>query len=243
MAKRNALSSPTCRWVIDPSAPTESRIEPAIRWMTNGEFSRLDERFLAKPYTHFWQAKVDPKREYDIAKCGPPVGGLFNCLSHCTWEAGEGESAVGLGVGKAGIEEVVWAGPRATFQEPTFIPKRRSADGQGEPKEGEGYLIALVNRLDELRNDVAIFDALNLSKGPLALIHLPVKLKLGLHGNWVDRRDMEDWEERIRQQGGVKVATEPLPWQVKEREEREAAGVNGHGQNGTNGTNGTHATT
>ncbi|KAK8137756.1 hypothetical protein PG984_001136 [Apiospora sp. TS-2023a] len=199
--QRNRLSSPTHRWQFDPAAPTGTRVVPALTWATNGEFSRIDDRVVTKKYRHFWQARIDPTKPYDFAKCGPPAGGLFNCLGHYTWDA-EDEGAVGQ-------EDVYFAGPTATFQEPSFIPR----DGGGE---GEGYLIALLNHLDVLRNDIVIFDAQNLAAGPLATLHLPLKLKLGLHGNFVDHRDIEAWNKRREEGlGPVKVATEPLPWQQK----------------------------
>lgn len=110
------------------------------------------------------------------------------------------------------VEDTFWAGPTATFQEPTFIPKR------GSEVEGEGYLIALQNHLDVLRNDIVILDALDVAKGPVAVIHLPFKLKLGLHGNWVDAREIREWRERRSEGGSVgpaRAAERPLPWQVR----------------------------
>jgi len=219
----------------------DERVTPHLTWLTNGEFSRIDDRYVTKPYRHFWQAVVDPTRPYDFARCGPPAGGLFNCLGHYTWseehvldgkekdqaasQEGEGE---GEGKEKFGLEDVYFPGPTMTFQEPTFIPREGGA-------EGEGYLIALLNHLDELRNDVVIFDAQKLSKGPLAVIHLPLRLKLGLHGNWVDNRDIEAWKERRAESGDVgpvQVATEMLPWQkayfAKENAEGETNGTGGN---------------
>ncbi|KAL2015211.1 hypothetical protein VTK56DRAFT_6063 [Thermocarpiscus australiensis] len=61
-------------WVAD------DRVKSAATWITNGELSRIDGRFVTKPYRHFWQAVVDPSKPYDIAKCGPPAGGLIKCL-------------------------------------------------------------------------------------------------------------------------------------------------------------------
>ncbi|ORY69774.1 carotenoid oxygenase [Pseudomassariella vexata] len=197
--KRNRLSSPTCRWIFDPKVPSGTRVSPALVWSTNGEFSRIDDRFVTKKYKHFWQAKIDPTRPYDFAKCGPPAGGLFNCMGHYQWDPNEER--------KAGEEDVYFAGPTATFQEPSFIPKNGGA-------EGEGYLIALLNHLDVLRNDVVVFDAHNLAAGPVATLHLPLKLKLGFHGNFVDHKDIEAWQ--LRRQGDlgpVQVAREPLLWQ------------------------------
>jgi carotenoid cleavage dioxygenase len=211
LGKRNPLKSPTCRWIFDPKAKSGTRVTPAESWLTNGEFSRIDDRYVTKEYNHFWQAKVDPSRPYDFAKCGPPAGGLFNCLGHYRWD-------------DRTKEDVFFAGPTTTFQEPTFIPKQ---DGG----EGEGYLIALLNHLDVLRNDIVILDALDLNKGPLAVIHLPFKLKLGLHGNFVDRRDIVEWQQRRSESGDLgpaQPAKEPLPWQVRQQ-------VNGGPANGDNG--------
>ncbi|KAI2630762.1 carotenoid oxygenase [Hypoxylon sp. NC1633] len=218
---RSRLSSPTCRWVFDPAAKSGTRVTASLEWTTNGEFSRIDDRYVTKKYEHFWQLKVDPMRPYDFARCGPPAGGLFNCMGHYTWDP-EDE-------GKIGTEDVYFAGPTATFQEPVFIPK----DGG---KEGEGYLAALKNNLDELRNDVVIWDALNLAKGPLATLHLPLRLRLGFHGNFVDHRDIEAWQQRrAGELGPVQPAKEPLPWQRAFAANGAGSQLNGHTNGITNG--------
>lgn len=126
-----------------------------------------------------------------------------------------------------GKKDTWWAGPTCTFQEPVFVPKA------GSTTEGEGYLIALLNHLDVLRNDILIFDAQNLAQGPLAAIHLPVKLRLGLHGNFVEQKELDDWAERRKQGGEVGPAVpakDMLLWQKKMQEEEglgSAVGVNG----------------
>jgi carotenoid cleavage dioxygenase-like enzyme len=197
-------------------------VKPERVFGINGEFSRIDDRVLTKKYNHFWQCNIDPSKPYDFAKCGPPAGGLFNVLGHFEWDTGK--------------KDTYWAGPTMTFQEPVFIPKA------GSEVEGEGYLMALLNHLDVLRNDILIFDAQNLAQGPLAVIHLPVKLRLGLHGNFVEQKDIEDWEERRKQGGSVGPAVpakEPLPWQKKRIEKGEKVwGVSPTGVNGSNGLNG-----
>lgn len=237
---RTPLQSPTCRWTFDPTAKSGTRVTPTERWLTNGEFSRIDDRYITQKYTHFWQAKVDPTKPYDFAKCGPPAGGLFNSLGHYTWDDDR-------------KEDVFFAGPTATFQEPTFIPKYND-DGGGGGGEGEGYIIALLNHLDVLRNDVLVFDALNLAQGPLAVIHLPVKLRLGLHGNFVDHRDIDEWRARRAEGGDVgpaRPARQPLPWQVRQWRnglDGEENGENGLPLNGgrrpdgmeSDGVNGSH---
>jgi carotenoid cleavage dioxygenase len=151
-------------------------------------------------------------------------------MGHFNWETGD--------------KDTWWAGPTCTFQEPEFIPRA------GSSEEGDGYLIALLNHLDVLRNDILIFDALNLGQGPLAAIHLPVKLRLGLHGNFIEQREIEEWAER-RREGGVvgpvKPAMDLLPWQRRmvergEVNEERVRGLNkglvGREANEVNGTNG-----
>ncbi|RDL42445.1 Uncharacterized protein BP5553_02424 [Venustampulla echinocandica] len=196
LQKRNKLTSDTYRWIFDPKSKTNTRVKPAEVFGINGEFSRIDDRLVTKHYNHFWQVQIEPNRPYDFEKCGSPAGGFFNVLGHFTWD------------GKT--KDVYWAGPTTTFQEPVFVPKKTDI-------EGDGYLIALLNHLDVVRNDILIFDALHLAKGPIAAIHLPFKLRLGLHGNFVDQRDIENWEE-LRKAGGelgpVKPAEKPLPWQT-----------------------------
>ncbi|KAF2710973.1 9-cis-epoxycarotenoid dioxygenase-like protein [Pleomassaria siparia CBS 279.74] len=208
LLQRNKLVSDTYRWVFDPKSPTHTRVQPKRVFGINGEFSRIDDRVLTKPYNHFWQCNIDAGRPYDLAKCGPPAGGLFNVIGHFEWEGGK--------------KDQWWAGPTMTFQEPVFVPRA------GSTEEGDGYLLALLNHLDVLRNDIVIFEARNLAQGPIAVIHLPVKLRLGLHGNFVEHKELEEWQE-MRKEGGsvgpVKVAQEPLPWQKKMMEEGNLNGV------------------
>lgn len=193
--------------MFDPKLPSGSRVEPFEEMDTfSGEFSRIDDRLVTKKYNHFWQCLIDPSREYDFKLCGFPVGGLFNCLGHYTWDKS--------------VKDVFYAGPTMTFQEPAFIPK-------GTAVEGEGWLIVLLNHLDVLRNDICIFDAQNLAAGPVAVVKLPFALKLGLHGNWVDQSEIKTWQDRRSEGGDVgpaKAAEKPLPWQIKEAEELKKGG-------------------
>jgi carotenoid cleavage dioxygenase-like enzyme len=202
LLQRNKLVSDTYRWVFDPTTPTKTRIQPHKLFGINGEFSRIDDRVLTKKYNHFWQCNIDTSKPYDFQKCGPPAGGLFNVLGHYEWESGK--------------KDTFWAGPTCTFQEPVFVPK--ASPSSARFVEGEGYIMALLNHLDVLRNDILIFDAQHLSQGPLAVIHLPVKLRLGLHGNFVEQKDIDEWSEKRKEGGEVGPAVpakEVLPWQKK----------------------------
>jgi carotenoid cleavage dioxygenase len=218
VSQRNKLQNKTTRWVFDPQAPTHSWVDPIEeRGEFSGEFSCIDDRFVTMEYNHYWQAVIDGAKPYDFQKCGSPAGGLFNTLGHFTWDNSTAET--------------FWAGPCATFQEPAFIPRA------GSTEEADGYLIALLNHLDELRNDVCIFDARNIAQGPVAVIHLPFKLRLGLHGNFVEQREITAWRERrAGVLGPAKPATEALPWQ------KQAGYTNGHTTGDTESHKNNHTT-
>jgi carotenoid cleavage dioxygenase-like enzyme len=207
VAARNKLNSPMTRWKFNPQDPTDTRYKPHTTMPTTGEFARIDDRFVTKKYNNFFLCVVDPTRPYDFGKCGPPIGGLFNCYGHFNWETGK--------------ESVWFAGPTSTVQEPVFIPRSKDAE------EGDGYLLGLVNRLDELRNDLVVLDTkLGLDKGPVAVIRLPLKLKIGLHGNFVPYEDIEAWRERTGDNKKYEMRKTPTPF--RNTVNGATNGVNGH---------------
>lgn len=73
-------------------------------------------------------------------------------------------------------------GPRTNVHEPSFVP--RAPDSP----EGDGWLLVIVNRLRENRSELAVFDALNLAAGPVALYDIGVRVRSTFHGNWVPER-------------------------------------------------------
>ena len=51
--------------------------------------------------------------------------------------------------------------------------------------EGDGWLLAVIWRGAENRSDLAVFDATEIERGPIALVELPHRVPFGFHGNWV----------------------------------------------------------
>ncbi len=129
-----------------------------------GEFPRIDDRMAGKAYRHGWMITYDFDKQYN----GPPgpFAGVLNSLTHYDHESGE--------------EKSWWCGPDSAFQEPAFIPRSKDA------AEGDGWLVALIDNHITNYSDLCIFDALHVEKGPVARAKLPVRLRQGLHGNWVD---------------------------------------------------------
>jgi carotenoid cleavage dioxygenase len=124
---------------------------------TPAEMPKHDDRYLGKPY------------RYGYVICRPPdavagaVGmGAIGCYDHHSGQL------------------TVWnPGPDCGVQEPVFVPRSHGV------AEGDGYLLVLVNRLREMRSDLAILDARRVDAGPLALIHMPTRVRSTFHGMWV----------------------------------------------------------
>src|SRR5262249_48368523 len=102
----------------------------------------------------------DPEKPSEFSR----MGLFMNTIAHVDLATGTNKSW--------------WCGPISSLQEPCFIPKSANAP------EGEGYLVALANRLKELRSDVVVSDAQRIDEGPIATVRLPLRLRPGLHGNW-----------------------------------------------------------
>ncbi|HEV7714173.1 MAG TPA: carotenoid oxygenase family protein [Steroidobacteraceae bacterium] len=120
------------------------------------EMPKCDDRFMGKPY------------RYGFGICRPPTApagamglGAIGCFDHAngtlaTWAPGE----------NCGVHE------------PNLVIKPGAS-------EADGYLLTIVNRLNENRSDLAILNARRLADGPLAVLRLPVRVRSTFHGMWV----------------------------------------------------------
>jgi carotenoid cleavage dioxygenase len=136
------------------------------------EFGRVDDRLLGKKYTRVWILKVDPTYQIYINDHETATGAVgFNTLVCYNFETGELQS--------------YHHGDDSTFQEPVFVPRN-----DGAPYE-DGYVLVVADRYRQGRNSLLLFEASDITKGPLAEIKLPFKLMDGLHGSWVDGRDVD----------------------------------------------------
>ncbi len=69
--------------------------------------------------------------------------------------------------------------------EPVFVAKENAA------AEDEGWLMSYVFDKNTNRSDVVILDAQNFEDDPVAVIHLPVRVPFGFHGNWVNDSELK----------------------------------------------------
>ena len=123
----------------------------------SGEFPRFDERFCMSDYRHGWIVAGD----ITDPKTGEP---RQDGLIHYDLKSGKSTG---------------WnAGRDDRFGEPIFVPRK---DGAAE---GDGWLLSVLFRGEEKRSDLAVFEATDLAKGPIALVHLSSRVPAGFHGNW-----------------------------------------------------------
>ncbi|MED4602425.1 carotenoid oxygenase family protein [Paenibacillus validus] len=161
---REKADSRVTRWTIDFESGNNTFEHKQLGNMI-GDFPRIDDRYAMESYRHGFMCVTDLSKPYDSKRGGSISGMFINCLGHIDFSTGK--------------EKIFFAGPTSTIQESTFIPKSDHAP------EGEGYLIALVNRHEEMRSDLVILDAQHIDDGPIATVRLPLRLRQGLHGNWV----------------------------------------------------------
>ncbi|KAL2010883.1 hypothetical protein VTN00DRAFT_3601 [Thermoascus crustaceus] len=175
------IHSQLTRFTVDPSSDSLDLSEPEILQTNNTEFYRIDDRFTTQPYRHCFFDLMDPSLRTDFAAIAPRLGGgypLYNALRHLDLETGE--------------TEIYFPGKMHMMQEPVFIP-RAGSGSTTEGEEGDGYLLALVNNYATMCSELHLLDVKKDFTRLEAVILLPVRLRLGLHGNWVHGRGFENF--------------------------------------------------
>jgi carotenoid cleavage dioxygenase-like enzyme len=120
-----------------------------------GEFPRIDERRAQQPHRHAWFSGQQ-RRPGDIRGDG---------LAHLDTHTGKRTFWTEGGLGGVG--------------EPIFVP--RSADAA----EGDGWILTILFRPRTDTSELAVFDALNVGAGPIALAPVPRRIPFGFHANFV----------------------------------------------------------
>lgn len=156
-------------WTVDLAANGEEFDAITPLTGTVSEFPRIDDRFTGRRTRYGWGLEIDPARPVEL-KGGSAGGVVMNCLFLKDFETGR--------------EQHWWCGPVSSLQEPCFIPRGKDAP------EGDGWIVQVCNRLENHNSDLLIFDALDIEKGPVATVHVPIRLRFGLHGNWADAENI-----------------------------------------------------
>ncbi|KAJ3961862.1 hypothetical protein N0V92_001425 [Colletotrichum tropicale] len=169
------LAPHVCEFVLDPHS-TKLVYQSPTKVVTSGpnEFPRIDDRVVGKKHRFIYGNMIDMSPgvtdwEYSAPLAGDGIGHMNVLYKYDL---------------VTGVTQKYIRGPRHFFQEPQFVPRHPGA------AEGDGFLIALVNNFDEMTSELVIIDCADFEKHA-AIAKLPVRLRPGFHGNWVDDTDID----------------------------------------------------
>jgi carotenoid cleavage dioxygenase-like enzyme len=144
------------RWTFDLTRDDDTYAEQELSDL-QVEFPRVDDRHATRAHRHGWFVSGSAN-----TNVGEPSDRA--AIAHVDTQTG----ATSL-----------WRPEEGDFAgEPVFVP--RSADA----KEGDGWILTVVYRGGTRRSDLVVLDALNLQRGPEAIVHLSHHVPAGFHGNW-----------------------------------------------------------
>jgi carotenoid cleavage dioxygenase len=141
------------------------------------EYPRVDASLEGAPFRYGYSVQQD----WADTTVGTSVTrGNASVDPHTVVERGAAPVAL-LKIDVARDEAVAWhPGPGRRPSEPLFV---RAVDGHGDD---EGWLLSVVDDASRGTSDIYVLDASSMGRrGPEAVIHLPVRLPLRSHGEWV----------------------------------------------------------
>lgn len=141
------------------------------------EYPRMDALLEGSPFRYGYSVEED-WADTDPGTSGAHRGGPIDSRAVVERDA----APVGLlKFDVARDEAVAWhPGPAHRPSEPLFV---RAVDGHSDD---EGWLLSVVDDANRGASDIYVLDASSMGRrGPEAVIHLPVRLPLRSHGEWV----------------------------------------------------------
>lgn len=168
-----SICSNMTRYIIDPHS-SNLDLQPAEQLLKmDCEFPRIDERFAMTKHRHVFFDHFDPSLGTDMARLAPVMGGghpVYNGIGH-------------LDLATRKLVQY-FPGPTHLVQEPVFLPRSDTAE------EGDGWVMFLVNNYATMSSELHILDTKDFTKAQ-AVVLLPVRLRHGLHGNFVTAQELE----------------------------------------------------
>ena len=137
------------------------------------------DRWTINPNTRKVSEETIDERSQEFPRCHPALNGKPYQYGYCVAV----ERFVFPSIYKhdlhAGTTVEFDLGPGRHSAEPVFIPR------VGSSAEDDGYVMTFVYDSAKNASDLIILDAQDLSRPPLAAVHLPNRVPFGFHGNWV----------------------------------------------------------
>lgn len=160
------------RWTLDLNKPTDDFSQNRLSDIP-GEFPRINESRASLGYRFGYMSMQSGVHDPTMP---PSASGMrFDLIGRIDLDSG--------------VTSTHYVGDTSATQEPMFVPRR------GGTSEDDGYLLALINRYDEMRSDLLILDAAHVEGEPLATVALPLRLRNGLHSTWLDGDVATSFEE------------------------------------------------
>lgn len=155
------------RWTCDLDRPGGDFEQRPLLPGLPVDFPEIDQRFATTDYRHGFLTARDLSKAVnpEIAK-----GVWFNTLVHIDQHSGESERW--------------YVGEDSNVQEPVFIQRDDDAP------EGDGYLVALVNRFPAKTTELIVLDTARFTDGPIARVHIPMHIRPTFHGLWVSAAEL-----------------------------------------------------
>ncbi|ESZ92756.1 isoeugenol monooxygenase [Sclerotinia borealis F-4128] len=178
------------RWEFDLGQPSGSKIpDPLVILNVPCEFPRIDERFMTKEYEWVFLDVFIPGQS----------DGKSNIY--------QGLNGLAMHNNRTNETTYFYAGDDSHIQEPIFIPRSKDA------KEGDGWVMAMVERRMANRCDLVVIDTRDFEKA-IAIVELPFHIKAQVHGNWVEATETRGMKSLVREMDEVKIsgkgALEPM---------------------------------
>jgi carotenoid cleavage dioxygenase-like enzyme len=147
------------RWTFNLGKPGDRFEEYIIG--PGGEMPRIAEKDFMVDYDIGYYQTFDPTVAPPLI--AGPVGAGFNTLLRLEVKSGK-------------LTRLPLP-PGTTMQEEVHIPSKKPGH--------EGYLAYVVDLHDKNLSEVHVVEAQRIDKGPIARIQIPLRLRVGVHGNWV----------------------------------------------------------
>jgi carotenoid cleavage dioxygenase len=151
------------RWIIDPAAGKviEQRLDDRAQ-----EFPRVDERVISRPHRYGYSAASGELSRDTVRLSGDFADGAFSTalLKHDV---------------ATGTVQTHQFGRDAAVGEAVFAPASPQA------AEDDGYVMTFVHDPDRGATDLVVLAGQDFTGEPVARVHLPARVPLGFHGNWI----------------------------------------------------------